>query len=153
MTGSAMKLLDLSDHLPGLPRLPGLKKWYARDKIQYYSNWEEASQVCIVHLLICNPVSEHIAAHYVSHMTGTFMLESRCLIKYVVFRSSPCNLVFHRSPSACLHHTFYWLQQMLFAARVLRHAAIEIGQLVFCHVSHVCHLSVLTAWPACNRIH
>ncbi|KAA6424209.1 MAG: tRNA (cytosine-5-)-methyltransferase NSUN2 [Trebouxia sp. A1-2] len=44
MTGSAMQLLDLSDHLPGLPRLPGLKKWYARDKIQYYSNWEEASQ-------------------------------------------------------------------------------------------------------------
>lgn len=44
MTGSAMKLLDLSDHLPGLPRLPGLKKWYARDKIQYYSSWEEASQ-------------------------------------------------------------------------------------------------------------
>ncbi|DBB17237.1 hypothetical protein WJX82_009382 [Trebouxia sp. C0006] len=44
MTGSSLQLLDLSDHLPGLPRLPGLKKWYARDKIQYYSNWEEANQ-------------------------------------------------------------------------------------------------------------
>ena len=40
-----MQLLDLSDHLPGLPRLPGLKKWYARDKVQYYNTWEEASQV------------------------------------------------------------------------------------------------------------
>ena len=40
-----MKLLDLSDHLPGLPRLPGLKKWYARDKVQYYETWEEASEV------------------------------------------------------------------------------------------------------------
>ncbi len=57
MTGSAMQLLDLSDHLPGLPRLPGLKKWYARDKIQYYSNWEEASQVCVVHSVTCNPSS------------------------------------------------------------------------------------------------
>lgn len=40
-----MQLLDLSDHLPGLPRLPGLKKWYARDKVQYYETWEEASEV------------------------------------------------------------------------------------------------------------
>ena len=45
VTGGAMKLLDLSDHLPGLPRLPGLKKWYARDKVQYYEFWEEASEV------------------------------------------------------------------------------------------------------------
>lgn len=44
MTAGAMQLLDLSDHLPGLPRLPGLKKWYARDKVQYYNTWEEASQ-------------------------------------------------------------------------------------------------------------
>lgn len=40
-----MQLLDLADHLPGLPRLPGLKKWYARDKVQYYETWEEASEV------------------------------------------------------------------------------------------------------------
>lgn len=40
-----MQLLDLSDHLPGLPRLPGLKKWYARDKVQYYETWEEACEV------------------------------------------------------------------------------------------------------------
>lgn len=47
-----MKLLDLSDHLPGLPRLPGLKKWYARDKVQYYETWEEASEVGL-----CQPKS------------------------------------------------------------------------------------------------
>ncbi|KAL3143427.1 hypothetical protein ABBQ38_002248 [Trebouxia sp. C0009 RCD-2024] len=44
VTGGAMQLLDLSDHLPGLPRLPGLKKWYARDKVQYYETWEEACE-------------------------------------------------------------------------------------------------------------
>lgn len=49
-----MQLLHLSDHLPGLPRLPGLKKWYARDKVQYYNNWEEA-EVCSVCLLDAAP--------------------------------------------------------------------------------------------------
>ena len=93
MTGSSMQLLDLSDHLPGLPRLPGLKKWYARDKIQYYSNWEEANQVCICSLAIhhLNFLDIHSAACYRSHMTVAAMLESRCLIKHIVFRSLPCN--------------------------------------------------------------
>ena len=50
-----MKLLDLSDHLPGLPRLPGLKKWYARDKVQYYETWEEASEVGL-----CQPKTSFI---------------------------------------------------------------------------------------------
>ena len=45
VTKGAMQLLDLADHLPGLPRLPGLKKWYARDKLQYYEAWKEADQV------------------------------------------------------------------------------------------------------------
>ena len=45
VTNGAMQLLDLSNDLPGLARLPGLKKWYARDKMQYYETWEEASKV------------------------------------------------------------------------------------------------------------
>ena len=44
VTKGAMKLLDVSDHLPGLQRLPGLKKWYARDKVQYFETWEQAQQ-------------------------------------------------------------------------------------------------------------
>lgn len=40
-----MQLLDLSDHLPGLKRLPGRKTWFARDKVQFFSTWEEADQV------------------------------------------------------------------------------------------------------------
>ena len=48
-----MQLLDLSDHLPGLPRLPGLKKWYARDKAQYYDTWAEAEQVRSSRMHLC----------------------------------------------------------------------------------------------------
>ena len=62
-----MQLLDLSDHLPGLPRLPGLKKWYARGRTQYYNTWEEASQVCtacqcIIHHACQSCLTEHLAA-------------------------------------------------------------------------------------------
>ena len=104
MTGSAMQLLDLSDHLPGLPRLKGLKKWYARDKIQYYSNWEEASQVSICSLAIhrLNFLILHSATCYRSHVTFTAMLTSRCWTKHIVFRSI---WLLHGSLSACLHHT------------------------------------------------
>lgn len=156
MTGSAMKLLDLSDHLPGLPRLPGLKKWYARDKIQYYSNWEEASQVRIVHLLTCNPSSQfshftqcgslHVSHDSCSHV-GKQMLDTAHSVQIYILQFGPGSL------SACLRHTVCWLQQTLFAARLMKHDAADVDQLLFCRECHVCLLSVSTAWPACSRTH
>ena len=148
-----MQLLDLSDHLPGLPRLPGLKKWYARDNIQYYSNWEEASQVCIVHLVTCNPSSQF--SHFTrcgllhvphdSHIhVGKHMVDKVYDVQMFALQSGPCMGV-------CL--LVCWLQQLPVAARVMKHAAADIGQLVFCHECHVCHRRMSTAWPACNRIH
>ena len=152
MTGSAMKLLDLSDHLPGLPRLQGLKKWYARDKIQYYSSWEEASQVRIVHLVTCNPSLQfsHFTHCYMSthdsHIhVGKHMVDKVHNVQMVALQSGPCMGV-------CL--LVCWLQQTPAAARVVKRAAADIGQLVFCHECHVCHRSMSTAWPAaCNSIH
>ena len=41
----AMQLLDMSSRLPSLKRLPGMKKWYGRDKLRYYASWAEAMQV------------------------------------------------------------------------------------------------------------
>ena len=152
MTGSAMKLLDLSDHLPGLPRLPGLKKWYARDKIQYYSNWEEASQVRIVHLVTCNQSSQGFSFHTLLHVphdshihAGKHMVDKVHNVQMVALQSGPCMGV-------CL--LVCWLQQTPAAARVVKHVAADIGQLVFCHECHGCHRSMSTAWPAaCNSIH
>ena len=43
----AMQLLDMSSHLPSLKRLPGMKKWYGRDKLRYYASWAEAMQVSL----------------------------------------------------------------------------------------------------------
>ncbi|KAK9814454.1 hypothetical protein WJX72_006165 [[Myrmecia] bisecta] len=43
-TKGSMELLDMSGHLPELKRLPGLKKWVATDKTNFYSSWDEARQ-------------------------------------------------------------------------------------------------------------
>lgn len=130
-----MQLLDLSDHLPGLPRLPGLKKWYARDKIQYYSNWEEASQVRNVHLVTCSPSSQFsqitlcglLQVPHNSHIhVDKRMVDKVHNVQVFALQSHPCM-------GACL--LVCWSQQIPVAVRVVKHAADDIGQLVVCHMS------------------
>jgi 16S rRNA C967 or C1407 C5-methylase (RsmB/RsmF family) len=43
--GGALQLLDVSQHLPELKRLPGKRKWRVRDKFRWYDTWEEAQTV------------------------------------------------------------------------------------------------------------
>lgn len=43
--GGSLQLLDVSQQLPELKRLPGKRKWRVRDKFRWYDTWEEAQQV------------------------------------------------------------------------------------------------------------
>lgn len=43
--GGALELLDVSQQLPELKRLPGKRKWRVRDKFKFYDTWEEAEKV------------------------------------------------------------------------------------------------------------
>ncbi len=45
-TGGSMELLDVSEQLPELKRLPGLRTWKVKDQRQgFLSSWQEADQV------------------------------------------------------------------------------------------------------------
>ena len=41
----AFELVDVSDHLPGLRRLPGMQRWRVKDREGWYDTWEEGRQV------------------------------------------------------------------------------------------------------------
>ncbi len=43
--GGSLKLLDVSDRLPELVRVPGVRRWRVRDKHQWYNSWQEAEKV------------------------------------------------------------------------------------------------------------
>lgn len=43
--GGALQLLDVSQQLPELKRLPGKRKWRVRDKFRFYDTWGEAEKV------------------------------------------------------------------------------------------------------------
>lgn len=44
-TKGAFELVDVSDSLPGLRRLPGMQRWKVRDRDRWYSTWEEGKEV------------------------------------------------------------------------------------------------------------
>lgn len=44
-TKGAFELLDVSDRLPGLRRLPGKQRWRVRDKEHWFDTWEEGKRV------------------------------------------------------------------------------------------------------------
>ena len=41
----AFELVDVSDHLTGLRRLPGMQRWRVKDRERWYDSWEEGKQV------------------------------------------------------------------------------------------------------------
>jgi 16S rRNA C967 or C1407 C5-methylase (RsmB/RsmF family) len=41
----ALQLVDVSQQLPELKRLPGKRKWRVRDKFRWYDSWAEAEKV------------------------------------------------------------------------------------------------------------
>lgn len=43
--GGSLELLDVSDQLPKLKRMPGLTQWKVKDRHQFYDTWEEAEKV------------------------------------------------------------------------------------------------------------
>jgi 16S rRNA C967 or C1407 C5-methylase (RsmB/RsmF family) len=44
-TAGALELVDCSDALPGLRRMPGKQRWRVRDRQRWYDTWEEGKQV------------------------------------------------------------------------------------------------------------
>lgn len=43
-TKGAFELVDVSDSLPGLRRLPGMQRWKVRDRERWYTTWEEGKE-------------------------------------------------------------------------------------------------------------
>ncbi|KAL4448837.1 hypothetical protein ABPG77_007554 [Micractinium sp. CCAP 211/92] len=43
-TKGAFELVDVSDSLPGLRRLPGMQRWKVRDRDRWYTTWEEGKE-------------------------------------------------------------------------------------------------------------
>lgn len=44
-TKGAFELVDGSDHLAGLKRMPGMQRWKVRDRDNWYTSWEEGKKV------------------------------------------------------------------------------------------------------------
>jgi len=44
-TKGAFELVDVSDHLPLLRRLPGKQRWRVKDRDNWYDSWEEGKKV------------------------------------------------------------------------------------------------------------
>jgi hypothetical protein len=57
-TKGAFELVDGSDHLPDLRRMPGKQRWRVRDRDGWYDSWEEGKKVggC------CGPYGTHACA-------------------------------------------------------------------------------------------
>lgn len=44
-TKGAFELVDVSDHLPLLRRLPGKQRWRVKDRNTWFDTWEEGRKV------------------------------------------------------------------------------------------------------------
>ncbi len=44
-TKGSFVLVDVSDRLPELKRMPGLQRWRVRDRNQWFETWEQGKEV------------------------------------------------------------------------------------------------------------
>ena len=51
-TKGAFELVDVSDHLPLLRRLPDKQRWRVKDRENWYDSWEEGQKVRLRRVLV-----------------------------------------------------------------------------------------------------